>query len=115
MVNLGGIELWRFWLGLAVLGVGWNFAFVGATSLVVESLDPEERTRGQSLNDFIIFGAMAAGSLFSGGLLAAGGWTVVNMVVAPALFAAFAALFVRTAALRRRARPCSALKPAGNP
>ncbi|WP_244643705.1 MFS transporter [Alsobacter metallidurans] len=102
VVNLGGDELWRFWLGLAALGVGWNFAFVGATTLVVESLAPEERTRGQSLNDFIIFGAMAAGSLLSGGLLASGGWSTVNMVVAPALLAAFAALFSKAARSQQR-------------
>ena len=49
----------HFWLTLILLGLGWNFGFVGASAMVLECHRPEERTRVQSLNDFIVFGTMA--------------------------------------------------------
>ena len=63
-----------------LLGLGWNFGFVGASALVLECHRPEERTKVQSLNDFIIFGIMAVGSFASGGLLAAYDWRTVLWV-----------------------------------
>src|SRR3546814_9469757 len=61
----------HFWWSLILLGVGWNFGFLGASALVLECHRPEEKTRVQSLNDFIVFGLMAIGSFLSGGLLSA--------------------------------------------
>ena len=87
-IALAGVALWNFWVGLAVLGVGWNFAFVSATTLVTECHDPHERNKVQAFNDFLVFGAMAIGSFSSGALLAAYGWSAVNGMVYPVIFVA---------------------------
>jgi len=79
-VGLGGIEIMHFWWSLILLGAGWNFGFLGASALVLECHRPEEKTRVQSLNDFIVFGLMAIGSFSSGGLLSAYGWDTVLWV-----------------------------------
>ncbi len=65
---------------LILLGLGWNFGFLGASALVLECHRPEEKTRVQSLNDFIVFGVMAIGSFSSGGLLSVYGWNTVLWV-----------------------------------
>jgi MFS family permease len=78
--GLLGIEVAHFWLTLVLLGVGWNFGFVGASAMVLDCYRPEERTRVQSLNDFIVFGTMAVGSFASGSLLAAYDWATVLQV-----------------------------------
>jgi MFS family permease len=92
--GLTGTEVVRFWTVLVLLGLGWNFAFVGASALVLECHRPEERTRVQSLNDFIIFGMMVIASFASGGLLTAYGWETICWVVFPPLALAIAALAV---------------------
>lgn len=79
-VGLAGVDVAHFWLALILLGVGWNFGFLGASALVLECHRPEEKTRVQSLNDFIVFGLMAVGSFLSGGLLSAYGWDTVLWV-----------------------------------
>lgn len=79
-LGLTGIDVLHFWLTLILLGLGWNFGFVGASTLVLECHRPEERTRVQSLNDFIVFGTMALGSFSSGSLLTAYGWDMVLWV-----------------------------------
>jgi len=61
-ISLSGLGLWNFWAGLALLGVGWNFAFISATTLVTECHDPHERNKVQAFNDFLVFGAMAIAS-----------------------------------------------------
>lgn len=78
--GLTGASVSHFWLTLVLLGIGWNFGFIGASSLVLECHRPEEKTRAQSLNDFIIFGTMAIGSFASGGLLAVYDWSTVLWV-----------------------------------
>lgn len=79
-VGLGGVDVAHFWATLVLLGLGWNFGFLGASALVLECHRPEEKTRVQSLNDFIVFGLMALGSFSSGSLLSAYGWTTVLWV-----------------------------------
>lgn len=79
-VGLTGIGISHFWLTLVLLGIGWNFGFVGASALVLECHRPEEKNRVQSLNDFVVFGTMAVGSFASGGLLAAYDWDTVLWV-----------------------------------
>lgn len=79
-VGLTGVEVAHFWLTLILLGVGWNFGFVGASAMVLQCHRPEENTRVQSLNDFIVFGTMALGSFASGGVLAAYDWSAVLWV-----------------------------------
>ncbi|TSD84180.1 MFS transporter [Mycobacterium sp. KBS0706] len=76
-VGLTGVDVAHFWLTLVLLGLGWNFGFVGASAMVLDCHAPEERARVQSLNDFLVFGTMAFGSFLSGGLLTSYGWTTV--------------------------------------
>ena len=76
-VGLSGIDVAHFWLTHILLGVGWNFGFVGASALVLECHRPEEKARVQSFNDFIVFGTVACGSLLSGSVLTAYGWNTV--------------------------------------
>jgi MFS family permease len=82
-IGLSGITAIHFWVTLIVLGVGWNFGFVGASALVLETHRPQERNKVQALNDFLVFGMMAVGSFSSGQLLANYGWSAVNLVVFP--------------------------------
>jgi MFS family permease len=89
---MAGLSLWHFWVALTLLGLGWNFAFIGATSLVTRCYRPEERNKVQSFNDFLIFGTMAVGSLASGKLLDSVGWIAVNGVNLPIVLAAGAML-----------------------
>jgi MFS family permease len=87
-IGIAGISLWHFWIGLAVLGIGWNFAFIGATTMVTQCHRPNERNKVQAFNDFLIFGSMAIGSFSSGKLLANFGWETVNEVTVPFVLAA---------------------------
>jgi MFS family permease len=82
-IGLSGITAMHFWATLAVLGVGWNFAFIGASALVLETHRPQERNKVQAFNDFLIFGSMAIGSFISGSMLAHFGWYLVNVVMFP--------------------------------
>lgn len=79
-VGLAGVDVMHFWWALILLGVGWNFGFLGASAMVLECHRSEEKTRVQSLNDFIVFGLMALGSFTSGGVLSAYGWSTVLWV-----------------------------------
>ena len=92
VVGITGLTVAHFWTSLILLGLGWNLAFIGATTLVTECHRPEERARVQSFNDFLIFGSMAVASFSSGQLLAAFGWAAVNMVLFPAVAIAAALL-----------------------
>jgi predicted MFS family arabinose efflux permease len=103
LIGVAGITLWHFWTGLVLLGVGWNFAFVGATAMVTDCHRPNERNKVQSLNDFLVFGSMAIGSFSSGAVLANFGWAAVNEVVFPVVLAAAALLLWHL--LRKRPHP----------
>src|SRR6185437_5441727 len=98
-IGLLGADVAHFWLTLILLGVGWNFAFTGASALVLECHRPEERTRVQSLNDFLVFGMMVVATFASGGLLIGYGWAMVCWIAFPPLV--FAWLAMRAAAGRR--------------
>ncbi|MET0278165.1 MAG: MFS transporter [Pseudorhodoplanes sp.] len=87
-VSIAGITVWHFWVGLMLLGVGWNLGFIGATALVTDTYRPEERNRVQSFNDFLIFGSMAIGSFASGKVLALFGWAAVNEILFPVVITA---------------------------
>ncbi len=100
--NLSGDVLWNYWVGLVLLGIGWNFMFVGGTTLLIEVHQPAERARVQALNDFLIMSMVTFSSFASGALHHALGWTAVNLgIVVPVLFAFAAAVWL--ALLRRRA------------
>jgi predicted MFS family arabinose efflux permease len=100
-VGLFGIDVAHFWATLILLGVGWNFGFVGASAMVLECHRPDEKARVQSFNDFLVFGTMAFGSFLSGGLLASFGWDMVLWLSFAPLLLAIIAL----AAGRRIAAP----------
>jgi MFS family permease len=102
--GLAGVSLLNFTLGLILLGIGWNFGFVGASSLVLETHRPEERTRVQSFNDFLIFGVMALGSFSSGQVLVLFGWSAVNWIVLPPVAAGLLALALSGMLVRRVVR-----------
>jgi MFS family permease len=101
-VGFAGETVGHFWAALVLLGVGWNFAFVGATTMLLDCYRPEERTKVQAFNDFLIFGTMAVGSFISGAMLAHFGWYLVNLVMLPVVAAAGAML--AWLALRERPR-----------
>ena len=90
--GLTGIDVQHFSAALIFLGLGWNFAFLGASALVLETHRPEERTKVQAFNDFLVFGAMTLGSFSSGELLATKGWAAVNWFVLPIIAISLAAL-----------------------
>ena len=104
VVGLAGITTWHFWIGLVLLGLGWNFGFVGSSAMVLDTHRPEERSRVQSFNDFLIFGTMAIASFSSGQILANWGWEYVNWVVFPPIVLAIALLTV-TASLTQAKIP----------
>jgi len=91
-VGIAGVSIWHFWIGLTLLGAGWNFAFIGATTMVTACHRPNERNKVQAFNDFLVFGSMAIGSFSSGAILATFGWATVNEVVFPVVLAAAALL-----------------------
>ncbi len=103
-IGLSGITALHFWATLIVLGVGWNFSFVGASALVLETHRAQERNKVQAFNDFLVFGMMAVGSFSSGQLLANYGWSAVNMVVFPPVLLGLTVLTLASFVRRRRTR-----------
>jgi predicted MFS family arabinose efflux permease len=92
LVALSGIALFNFNLALALIGVGWNFGFIGATTMLAGAHLPEERARVQGLNDFLVMGMVTLASASSGALMALLGWQAVNIAVIPLLVLAAAVL-----------------------
>jgi MFS family permease len=90
VVGLSGLGLTHFWLSLVLLGVGWNFGFIGATTMVTACHQPNERNKVQALNDFLVFGSVAASSFSAGKLLSVAGWETLNYFVFPAVAVVFA-------------------------
>jgi len=84
-ISLAGIALMNFWTALVLLGVGWNFLFVGGTTLLTEVYLPAERAKTQAANDFLVFTVVALSSLSSGSLLYHFSWQVVNYAALPFL------------------------------
>ena len=97
-VAMAGIKLENFFAALILLGLGWNFAFIGATSMLTAAHSVEERGRMQGLNDFLVFGGVTLASFSSGGLMNCSGgsvqvgWTAVNIAMLPFLVLAGGAL-----------------------
>jgi len=85
VVGLSGLGVSHFWIALVLLGVGWNFGFIGATTMVTACHRPEEKNRVQALNDFLVFGSVAISSFSSGKLLSVAGWEIINMMIFPAV------------------------------
>lgn len=88
VVALSGITVSHFFIALILLGLGWNFAFVGASSLVADGLKPAERTKVQGINDLIVFATTSVASLSAGKILAVFGWGTLNVTIFPFVGAA---------------------------
>lgn len=101
VIGLSGITVGHFWGTLIMVGLGWNFSFIGASALVIETHRPQERNKVQAFNDFLVFGTMAIGSFSSGQLLAHYGWSVVNSVVFPPVAIALVCLALASLSRRR--------------
>ncbi|ARE39047.1 membrane protein [Rhodovulum sp. P5] len=97
-VALTGVDIEHFFVALILLGVGWNFGFIGATAMLAKAHAPEERGAVQGMNDVLVFGGVTMASLASGGLMncsggsAQEGWMAVNLAMVPFLALAGAAL-----------------------
>lgn len=99
-INLTGVEVLQFWAALVLLGIGWNFMFVGGTTLLTETYRAEEQSRVQAFNEFMVFGMTAVTALASGAIFNSFGWQAVNLgIVVPVLIATIAPLWL----YRRRA------------
>ena len=101
--GLMGIRFENFAVGLVLLGLGWNFGFIGGTTLLTTTYEPAERNKAQGLNDFLVFGTTALTSLSAGKLLAWFGWSAVNYAVFPMV--AMALAMIVWLATHRSTRP----------
>lgn len=107
LVALSGIDLTHFYLALILLGVGWNFGFIGATAMVTECYRPEERSKVQGANDFLVFGSVGVASLMSGKMLSWLGWDAINWTTIPFIVLCFGLLIWLAMDKRRTAEPAS--------
>jgi MFS family permease len=93
----------HYWWALVLLGVGWNFLYVGATTMLTYTYSVAERYRAQGLNEFLVFGASATASLLAGTVMHYFGWFSLMLIPIPVLLVVCIALFVvRKQALLRR-------------
>jgi MFS family permease len=91
-IALAGVEVANFWWSLVLIGVGWNFLYIGGTTLLTTAYRPEERARAQGANESAIFGMMLFSSLFSGLIVTNAGWEKVNYAALPLVLVIIAAL-----------------------
>ena len=96
---IAGVKFENFAIGLVLLGLGWNFGFIGGTTLLTQCYEPAEASKVQAFNDFAVFATVAGASFLSGQLLASLGWISVNIAVFPLVFAAL--VLIGWLALRR--------------
>jgi len=103
---LSGIAVMHYWWALVLLGVGWNFLYIGGTTLLTETYRPEERAKAQGANDFMVYVTQVIASLFSGLIVTSAGWEKVNLAALPlVLLVAVAILWL---GLRQRSAAPSA-------
>ena len=91
-VFLSGVEVWQFWLGLVLLGLGWNFGFIGGTAMVAETHRPSEKNKTQGFHDFVLFSTVAVSSFMSGRVFVSEGWETMNVVAVPIALVCIAAV-----------------------
>jgi MFS family permease len=101
VLALSGVEFLHFLSALVLLGVGWNFAFIGGTTLLTRTYQPAERLKVQAVNEFAVFGFAALATLSAGWLYDRFGWDTLNLAVVPVLLAALIAAIVIERPLRR--------------
>jgi len=110
VVAMTGVSFTHFWVALVVLGIGWNFLFVGGSALLTSIHTEAERGKVQGVNDLSIFSLVAVGALMSGALLNQFGWALLNMMMLPlSVLVVAAVVWLKVDAVRqRRAKPASA-------
>jgi MFS family permease len=94
IIGLQGHALMHYWWALVLLGIGWNFLYVGGTTLLTYSYSMSERFRAQAVNEFLVFGMSASASLLAGTVMFYFGWTTLMLAPLPALLAIAAALIL---------------------
>lgn len=94
LTNFIDQTLINYFIGLILLGLGWNFLFISGTSLLITSYKPEEKFRAQGMNDFIVFTTQAIGALSAGLLLSFFGWKLINLLCIPLLIIIFFTIFI---------------------
>lgn len=99
-IALTGLEFLHFLSALVLLGIGWNFAFIGGTALLTQAYRPSEQTKVQAVNEFVVFGLVALASLSAGWVYDRFGWVTLNLAVVPLLGLALASAI----RVERRAR-----------
>jgi len=109
-IALSGTDVMHFWLALVLLGIGWNFLYVGTTTLLTETYTPVERAKSQGLNELLVSTTLIFSSATSGWLVARDGWAGPNHVAAPLL--AVSGIAILWLMARRRAQPMAAPGPA---
>ncbi|MCP8687807.1 MFS transporter [Marinobacterium sedimentorum] len=107
LVNLLGQSHWHFWLALVLLGTGWCFMFISATSFLTRAYRPAEKARTQAANEFLVFSSVALSALAAGWLEASLGWVMMNWLMLPVVFAAMTLI----ACLRRYRQAAEARQP----
>ena len=102
VVALSGLQLWQFWTALILLGVGWNFGFIGSTAIVAETYRPSEKGKVQGFHDLVLFSTVAFASLMAGATYNAWGWNMLNWFVFPVCFVCLAPLTAVSVSRRRK-------------
>lgn len=102
-IALSGVTLMHFWWALLLLGIGWNFLFVGGTTLLTETCRPEEKAKVQGGNDFLVLGVQGVTSLAAGMLITDAGWTTLNLLALPIVASTLLATLVWWIVRRRSA------------
>ncbi|MFB4202708.1 Riboflavin transporter RfnT [wastewater metagenome] len=103
-INVSGTGVWHYWAALVCLGVGWNFMFIGGTTLLTETYTEAEKGRAQACNDFIVFATVTLTALSAGSLLDGVGWSTLNLSVLPFLAAVLAGIGIVAGAPAMTAR-----------
>jgi MFS family permease len=101
LISLAGIDYLHFLSALILLGVGWNFLFIGGTTMLTETYRPAERAKTQAMHDFLVFGVVSVASFSSGSLLNSVGWKTMNLLVMPFLTLALALIVFHAWTLRK--------------
>jgi MFS family permease len=101
LTALSGLALWQFWTALVLLGIGWNFGFIGSTAIFAETYRPSEKNKVQGLHDFLLFASVAFASLMSGQVYNTYGWSMLNWIVFPVVGLCLVALGMLVATRHR--------------
>lgn len=107
LIALSGIALWQFWSALILLGLGWNFGFIGATAMVADTYRSSEKGKVQGIHDLVLFSSVAFASLMSGAVYNAYGWDMLNWVVFPIVAVCAFGLGLLVTVQRRRVMAAS--------